>query len=353
MGDRGGSDIGGGAGERGGAPRGAARPGGGDVQSRRAPCVYMLGRVGVKGIKKPVRVRRPGRVVTLHPVMSIFVDLPATQRGSHMSRNVEVVAEVVEASVSRPCAGLEDLAAEMVRGLLERHEYATFAEVEMESDYFLERRNPSGKSTIESYGLIARAVARRGPVPLVRKSIGVRVTGMTACPCAQETVRRLMAKRAGERRGEGTAPSLLTHNQRNLTTLIMEVPESFSVEADDLIQIVESSQSSPTYEILKRPDEGRIVLNSHLNPKFVEDVVREILERVVRKYRELPDETAVTVHTESQESIHKHDAVAERVATLGELRRAMRRGAGRGRAPLRPNFQIRPENRPFYYRWSA
>ncbi|MGQ9582946.1 MAG: GTP cyclohydrolase MptA [Thermoplasmatota archaeon] len=332
MGERGGGARGARAGARGRVARRAAGAGESDVQSRRTPRGYMLGRVGVKGIKKPVRVRRPGRVVTLHPVMSVFVDLPATQRGSHMSRNVEVVAEVVEASVSRPCAGLEDLAAEMVRGLLRRHDYATFAEVEMESDYFLERRNPSGKSTMESYGLVARAVAHRGAVPLVRKSIGVKVTGMTACPCAQETVRRLMARRSGGRRARASAPSLLTHNQRNLTTLIMEVPESFSVEADDLIEIVESSQSSPTYEILKRPDEGRIVLNSHLNPKFVEDVVREILEKVVVRYRELPDETAVTVHTESQESIHKHDAVAERVTTLGELRRAMPPAPGRGRS---------------------
>ncbi|MEM4729423.1 MAG: GTP cyclohydrolase MptA [Thermoplasmata archaeon] len=307
-----------------------------DVQSRRVPGSYMLSRVGVTGIKKPVRVRRPGRVVTLHPVMSIFVDLPAGQRGSHMSRNLEVVAEVVDASVSRPCPGLEDLAAVMVRDLLRRHDYATFAEVEMKADYFLERRNPSGKKTVESYGLIARAVAHRGPRPLVRKSIGVRVTGMTACPCAQETVRRLFERGSRGRWRALKAPPLLTHNQRNVTTLVIEVPESFSVEADDLIDIVESSQSSPTYEILKRPDEGRVVLSSHLNPKFVEDVVREILRKVVNKYRELPDETAVTVHTESQESIHKHDAVAERVTTLGELRRSMaaeagqRRRAGRG-----------------------
>jgi len=292
-----------------------------DVQSRRVPGSYRLTRVGVTQVKKPVCVRRPGRTITLTPTISLFVDLPASQRGSHMSRNVEAVAELVERSLSKPAPSLEALCAQLARGLLDRHEYATVAEVEMKADYFLERRNHSGKPSMEGYALLARAVAHRGGKALVRKSIGVEVVGMTVCPCAQETVRQYLAKRDRRIRSGECPPPMLTHNQRNITSLFIEVPEKFAVEANDLITIVEKSQSSPTYELLKRPDEGQVVLNAHMNPKFVEDVVRDVLKKVVDAYPKLPDEVAVTVRSESQESIHKHNAVAERVTTLGELRR--------------------------------
>ena len=64
-----------------------------------------------------------------------------------------------------------------------------------------------------------------------------------------------------------------------------------------------------------------VVINAHHNPKFVEDVVRDNLPRILKRYPNLPDDTIVTVRSESEESIHKHNAMAERVTTLGELRR--------------------------------
>jgi GTP cyclohydrolase-4 len=113
---------------------------------------------------------------------------------------------------------------------------------------------------------------------------------------------------------------MITHNQRNITTLMIEVPGHVEVEADDLISIVEGSLSSPTYGILKREDEAKVVLDAHRNPKFVEDVVRDILGKLLERYADMPDSVHVTVRSESEESIHKHNAFAERVTTLGELR---------------------------------
>ena len=98
------------------------------------------------------------------------------------------------------------------------------------------------------------------------------------------------------------------------------MPEDISIEADELIDIAQDSFSSPTFELLKRPDEGQVVINAHRNTKFVEDVVRGVLERIVERFKDLPDEVFVDVMSNSEESIHKHDAFAERVATLGELR---------------------------------
>jgi GTP cyclohydrolase-4 len=137
---------------------------------------------------------------------------------------------------------------------------------------------------------------------------------MTTCPCAREVIKKI-----GNYKDDIIPP---THNQRNITTLMIEVPlEDKSVDANDLIEIVENSFSSPTYSILKRNEEGNIVYNAHKNPKFVEDVVRDILRLILKKYSKLPDEVLVIVKSESEESIHKHNAFAERVTTLGELRK--------------------------------
>jgi len=96
--------------------------------------------------------------------------------------------------------------------------------------------------------------------------------------------------------------------------------ESINIEADDIINLVENSFSSPTFELLKRDDEAAVVINAHKNPKFVEDVVRDVLKRIVEKYTNLPGNVELTVKSESEESIHKHNAFAERTATMEELR---------------------------------
>jgi GTP cyclohydrolase-4 len=152
--------------------------------------------------------------------------------------------------------------------------------------------------------------------------VGVQVVGMSACPCAMETARDLLAKEVGTpglRELMEKFPTI-THNQRNTTTLLVEVSEGHAIEADDLIALVEGSLSAPTFGLLKRGDEGALVVAAHKNPKFVEDVVREILGKLIEHYGDLADDAHITVRSESEESIHRHNAVAERETTMGELR---------------------------------
>src|SRR5437588_11871870 len=92
------------------------------------------------------------------------------------------------------------------------------------------------------------------------------------------------------------------------------------VKARDLDALVESAMSSKNYALIKRPDELYIVNKAHANPRFVEDVVREILRAVVEKYADLPDDTFVWVRQRNEETIHKYDVEAEGWGTLGELR---------------------------------
>ena len=285
-----------------------------DVQSGPSLSNFKLTRVGVTGVKKLVYIKRPGmkNPTPLVVKMDLFVDLPASQKGSHMSRNLELVSDVTDMNIEKPITDLESFVAKIAEMLLNRHEYASFSEVKAEADYFLERTYPSGKTGMEPYKIVAEARANKEDG--VKKLIGVKVIGMTACPCAMEVIRKI------DGYDDSDVPP--THNQRNITTLMIEVPgDNKTVDANDLIDIVENAFSSPTYAILKRKEEGKLVYDAHKNPKFVEDVVRDILSSVLKKYKDLPDDVIVVVKSESEESIHKHNAFAERITSLGELRK--------------------------------
>jgi GTP cyclohydrolase-4 len=285
-----------------------------DVQSSPSMLNFKITRVGVTGVKKLVQIKRPGKkkAISLVVKMDLFVDLPASQKGSHMSRNLELVSDIIDTNLENPITDLESFCAKTAKLLLKKHEYATFSEVKAEADYFLDRVYPSGKKGLEPFKLVAEARAKSAGE--VKKLIGVRVIGMTACPCAMETVRKI-----GNYKEKIATP---THNQRNITTLMIEVPEDDrTVDANDLIDIVEDAFSSPTFGLLKRKEEAELVLNAHKKPKFVEDVVRDILSAILKNYKHLPNDVIAVVRSESEESIHKHNAFAERVTTLGELRK--------------------------------
>ena len=286
-----------------------------DVQYGKGSSGFDLTKVGVSGVRKPIVLARPGINSPDSSVVvcsfDIFVDLPARQRGSHLSRNVEVLRAVADESSARPFSNLEDLAASMVQNLLVKHEYAENVYVDITAEYFRPSVTPSGRSTTESYTLLAGATARRGKG--IVKRIGVQVTGMTACPCAQQTVGEMLGV-------EDAGFPLMSHNQRNVCTIVFEHDDEAHIEADDLIDLAEKAVSTPTFELLKREDEGKVVINAHTNTRFVEDVVRNALTLVVSNYPHLADNTFVKVVSDSEESIHKHNAYAERVATMADLR---------------------------------
>ncbi len=283
-----------------------------DVQNRKNETGFSLTKVGVTGVRKLVHVKRPDehRNEPLVCVIDVFVDLPADQKGSHMSRNLEVIRAVVSECTREPTTGIEDLAVTIGKKLLEKHEYAKYSNVNIVAEYFKDNITPHGKDTTEVYNLYGKARCERDGE--ISKTIGVEAVGMTACPCAQENVAQTL--------NCSKEWPVITHNQRNVCTVYMSMDDKYMVEADDLIDLINSSFSSPTFEVLKRDDEAAVVINAHRNPKFVEDMVRDVLKKIVDKYTDLPDDVGIIVKSESEESIHKHNAFAERTATLGELR---------------------------------
>lgn len=301
-----------------------------DTQDDAPSIPIKLTRVGVTGVKKLLQLERKNkRPIILLPTFDAFVDLPNNQKGVHMSRNPEAISEVLETVANDSTVDIESLCAKIVDKMMTKHEYAKRVEISMTTDFMFLKESPVTKNkTQEMSKLIAKATGFRkedGTIE-IRKQIGAEVIGMTVCPCAQESVRESNKNKLLDFLDEETTQKVLdavtfaSHNQRGVGTVLIEVPEDKKIKAEDIIEIIESSMSSPVCELLKRPDENATVLNAHANPVFVEDCVRNMMEKIATKYSDLPDDTLITARQENQESIHRHNAYAEKVTTMGELK---------------------------------
>ncbi len=300
-----------------------------DVQSGVPATQVSLSRVGVTGVEKVIRVKSNGDENLFYAEFECFVDLNPQQAGVHMSRFEEIVGEAIDEVVLGEAFKAEVLAAHVAEKVRER-QGGERAEVSVTARYPATVETPeTGKSTQEIYVLYGTAVAsKRG----TRTLTGVEAQGMTACPCAQEMVAGLSRERLAE---EGFSTEeiervvdlvpIATHNQRGIGTLHVGCPEGGPawIDAPELLRIVETSMSSEIYELMKRTDEMSVVVKAHEHPRFVEDCVREMVRQVVQGYPDLPEETFVMAHQENLETIHRHNVVAERYGTLGELRREL------------------------------
>ena len=308
-----------------------------DMQASVPEIQIGLTRAGVTGVRKAIRIRHEGHEKTFAAEISCTVDLDPGQKGVHMSRFPELFGEAVDQVVIGEAFLVETLAEHIARHIVER-QHALRAEVRIEAQYPLERKTPvSGLPTQEIATLIGIAAASPDHV---RRVVGVEAWGINACPCAQGLVRGAAADRLVDAGfGEGDIDRILelvplaTHNQRGKGTLL--VGTTAHINAEHLVHIVELSMSSPVYELLKRPDELFVVEHAHLQPRFVEDSVRFALKGTLDRYPELDDADFVFSQQVNLETIHRHDVVAERTGTVGELRSELDGASAAGHTELR------------------
>jgi GTP cyclohydrolase IV len=299
-----------------------------DLQAS-APDVHLgLSRAGVQGVEKAIRLRWGGAEKVISAEIDCSVDLDPRQKGVHMSRFPEVFEEAIDEVVLEEAFLVEELAEHIARRIVARQS-AGRAEVRISARYPLARRTPvTGLATQEMIALIGIAAASEAGA---RRIVGVEATGINACPCAQGLVRGRASERLLDAGFDGDdierileLVPLATHNQRGRGTLYVGTEQS--VNAEQLARIVESSMSSPIYELLKRPDELFVVEHAHLQPRFVEDSVRIALQSALERYVELDDADFLLARQLNFETIHSHDVVAERYGTVGELRAELRDG---------------------------
>jgi GTP cyclohydrolase-4 len=305
-----------------------------DVQAGEPDVQVGLSQVGVTGVEKLVKLSGPDthplgpedRPLVLTAEFEVYVDLPRERKGIDMSRNMEVIDETLEAAIEGPASRVEDLCGDAARRLIEKHDYTSTATVAMEAELMVREETPASRRPTQGMvDIVASATAEEGE-PL-REEVGARVTGMTVCPCSQQ----MMSDRAGEKLrnlgvGEEAVREFLRevpqagHSQRGHATLTVETTEGNDLDLREIIEVARDAMSGRIYNMAKRPDEDHMTYEAHANARFVEDCVRAMADGVVDAFRGLPDDAVVTMRQRNEESIHQHDAHAERVAELGQLR---------------------------------
>jgi GTP cyclohydrolase I len=247
-----------------------------DVQARADTRQLPINRVGIKDIRHPVRVkdRSAGEQHTIAS-FNMYVSLPHNFKGTHMSRFVEILHGEREISVESFRAMLETMT--------DRLE-ADAGHIEMNFPFFVMKKAPvSGVESLMDYHASLIGERREG-----RNETWVRVVVpvTSLCPCSK----KISAYGA--------------HNQRSHVTIKAKLRTHMWIE--ELIEIAESEASCELYGILKRPDEKYVTERAYDNPKFVEDMVRDVAVRLNADERI----AAYAVESENFESIHNHSAYA-------------------------------------------
>jgi GTP cyclohydrolase I len=235
-----------------------------------------IDQVGVKGISYPITVldKNMGKQQTVARI-NMYVNLPRYYKGTHMSRFVEILNEH---SNRISLQNFSEILGDMKRRL-----DAESARMELTFPYFIKKRAPVSGSE----GLMEYRCTLKGSLNSSCDLITIiNVPISTLCPCSKEI------------------SDYGAHNQRGEVTLQVRFKKFVWIE--DLIRLVEESVSSDVYSVLKREDEKFVTERAYDNPMFVEDVVREIAQKLNND----PNITWFAVESENFESIHNHNAYA-------------------------------------------
>lgn len=248
-----------------------------DVQSSKDTRQIPINKVGIKDIRHPVRVAdRTGGEQNTIANFNMYVNLPHNFKGTHMSRFVEILNNH-EREIS--VKSFKDMMEEMTERL-----EAESGHIEMSFPYFVNKKAPvSGVMSLMDYDVTFIGDIVDGDNQLTLKVL-VPVTSL--CPCSKKI------------------SDYGAHNQRSHVTVTAKIKDFVWIE--EIIDMVEQEASCELYGLLKRPDEKNITERAYDNPKFVEDMVRDVAARLNG------DDRIVSYIAESEnfESIHNHSAYA-------------------------------------------
>ncbi|UCD31584.1 MAG: GTP cyclohydrolase I FolE2 [Desulfobacterales bacterium] len=249
-----------------------------DIQNERDYRNIPIDKVGIKNLQYPITVLdRQNKFQHTVANINMYVDLPHEYKGTHMSRFVEML------HLFRPEVSLKNIS--VILGEMKKHLDAASAQIEVTFPYFIEKTSPVSHSP----GLMDYSCSFIGssdPHDKIDLVSIVVVPISSVCPCSKEI-------------SQGGA-----HNQRGQVRLSTRFHKFIWIE--DMIELVEGCASCEVYSVLKRVDEKHVTEKGFSNPKFVEDIVRDVAEKL-KKDNNI---TWFSVSAENFESIHNHSAYA-------------------------------------------
>jgi GTP cyclohydrolase I len=250
-----------------------------DVQNTPDTRHIAIGRVGVKGVRYPVRIRTAAGMQATVGTWNLYVHLPESKKGTHMSRFISLLEDLSRSESSFDVAVFEQLLRNMVKFL-----DADAGRIEVSFPFFVSKAAPvSGVESLMDYEVGMTGEIKHGVVEISQK-VTVPVTSL--CPCSKEI------------------SEYGAHNQRSHITVNAILAGNFPIE--ELIAKIERQASCELYGLLKRPDEKYVTEKAYDNPKFVEDLVRDVAGMLNADERV----AAYTLEAENFESIHNHSAYA-------------------------------------------
>ena len=251
-----------------------------DVQSTPDTRHIAIQRVGVKGVRYPLTIKTSTGLRPTVGLWNMYVQLPEEKKGTHMSRFIALLEELgLENSAPMDLGKFSELMRDMVK-LLE----AESGHIELNFPYFINKTAPvSGVQSLMDYEVGLIGEISKGALEV---SLKVLVPVTSLCPCSKK-----ISKYGA-------------HNQRSHITVKALLAGDLSV--DELIAKIEAQASCELYGLLKRPDEKYVTERAYDNPKFVEDLVRDVAGMLDADDRI----AAYTLEAENFESIHNHSAYA-------------------------------------------
>lgn len=258
--------------------RGTKTPGMPDVQSSRDQRRVAIDRVGVKEVVFPIRLRTPdGGEQTTVATINMYVALPHYQKGTHMSRFLEVLNE----ESSQPIT--PDQIPSITKAICRRLDAKT-AHFQARFTYFIKKEAPITKHPgLMNYEVTFECTAN-GTTDFI---MSVAAPATSLCPCSKEI------------------SAYGAHNQRCRIEAKIRFKGTMWIE--ELVTLLEKAASCPVFAVLKRPDEKWVTERAFENPKFVEDIVRDLAMGLEKEKRI----TWFSINSENYESIHSHNAYAE------------------------------------------
>jgi len=252
-----------------------------DVQSTLDVRRLAIQRVGVKSVRHPLRIASAAGIA--QPTVglwNLYVHLSETQKGTHMSRFIALLEEQHHKGEALDVARFRQMLQAMVARL-----DADAGHIEVTFPYFIEKTAPvSGVRSLLDYNVSLVGDIAADGTTRVTMTVVTPVTSL--CPCSKEI------------------SDFGAHNQRSHVTISAELRVDMTIE--DLVRVAEDESSCELYGLLKRPDEKFVTERAYDNPKFVEDLVRDVVSRLQSDARI----GAFVVEVENFESIHNHSAYA-------------------------------------------
>ncbi len=249
-----------------------------DIQNQLDNRNIPIDKVGIKNLQYPITVLdRKNKFQHTVATINMYVDLPHNYKGTHMSRFVEML------HLFRPEVSLKKISE--ILGQMKKSLDAASANIEVTFPYFIEKKSPVSSSPgfMDYTCSFLGSSDHDGKIDLVSVVV---VPISSVCPCSMEI------------------SEVGAHNQRGQVRLSTRFHKFIWIE--DMIELVESAASCDVYSVLKRVDEKHVTEKAFSNPKFVEDIVRDISDKLKKD----SNITWFSVSAENFESIHNHSAYA-------------------------------------------